>query len=214
MSVSSSSREEERWAPIFGWTGFYEASDLGNVRSVTRSIVCRNGVVKQYKGRPLSPVVRSGRPMVTLSRDGEDFNQFVHRLVLLAFVGPPPEGTEGCHEHNDAIDNRLVNLRWDTHSNNLLDMQREGNDVHCNREVCPRSHPLKAPNLVASEIITRKRSCRACNSARALVRNARLRGVMLDLKVVSDQCYERIMWRASIGAPDGEASSRTSTATS
>src|SRR5690625_5937469 len=27
---------------------------------------------------------------------------FVHRLVLMAFVGPPPEGTEGCHNDGDA----------------------------------------------------------------------------------------------------------------
>ena len=48
----------------------------------------------------------------------------VHRLVLLAFVGPCPVGMEGCHFDNDATNNRLSNLRWDTLSNNQKDRVR------------------------------------------------------------------------------------------
>lgn len=36
----------------------------------------------------------------------------VHRLVLLAFVGPCPPGCEADHVNRDRSDNRLVNLRW------------------------------------------------------------------------------------------------------
>jgi hypothetical protein len=33
---------------------------------------------------------------------------------------------EACHENGDETDNRLENLRWDTHSANLLDKRRHG----------------------------------------------------------------------------------------
>src|SRR5262245_50618733 len=50
----------------------------------------------------------------------------VHRLVLLAFVGPCPGGMECCHANDDRQDNRLSNLRWDTRGNNISDAIRNG----------------------------------------------------------------------------------------
>lgn len=38
----------------------------------------------------------------------------VHRLVLMAFVGMPPEGKECDHINRVRDDNRLENLRWVT----------------------------------------------------------------------------------------------------
>lgn len=46
----------------------------------------------------------------------------VHRLVLQAFVGPCPEGFESCHNNGNAEDNKLSNLRWDSHSSNMRDI--------------------------------------------------------------------------------------------
>ena len=45
----------------------------------------------------------------------------IHRLVLENFIGDCPVGMEGCHNNGIADDNRLSNLRWDTHSNNEKD---------------------------------------------------------------------------------------------
>lgn len=50
----------------------------------------------------------------------------VHRLVLEAFVGPAPAGTEGCHNDGNPQNNALSNLRWDTHAENMLDQVRHG----------------------------------------------------------------------------------------
>lgn len=44
-----------------------------------------------------------------------------HTLVLLAFVGPRPEGKQCCHENDIGTDNRLSNLRWDTAAANIAD---------------------------------------------------------------------------------------------
>lgn len=45
----------------------------------------------------------------------------VHRLVLLAFTGPCPEGMESCHNDGDKANNNLTNLRWGTKKSNQGD---------------------------------------------------------------------------------------------
>lgn len=57
----------------------------------------------------------------------ERVTMYVHRLVLEAFVGPCPEGMEACHDPDrDPANNRLSNLRWDTHRENVNDAIRHG----------------------------------------------------------------------------------------
>ena len=43
----------------------------------------------------------------------------VHRLVLETFVGPCPEGMECDHRNHNTADNRIENLAWITHSDNM-----------------------------------------------------------------------------------------------
>lgn len=51
----------------------------------------------------------------------------VHRLVLLTFVGPCPNGMEACHfPDSNPANNRLENLRWGTHKENFEDYRKHG----------------------------------------------------------------------------------------
>jgi hypothetical protein len=72
---------------------------------------------------------RSGR-VYALAVNLEDGDrralEYVHRLVLSAFVGSCPEGLEGCHFDGNPFNNRLVNLRWDTRLANTHDSIRHG----------------------------------------------------------------------------------------
>lgn len=52
--------------------------------------------------------------------------RYVHRLVLLAFVGPPPAGCIACHNDGQTDNNTLANLRWDSHRGNAADKERHG----------------------------------------------------------------------------------------
>lgn len=46
-------------------------------------------------------------------------------LVLRAFVGEPPPGTECCHDPDwNPTNNKLTNLRWATHKENMNDRRK------------------------------------------------------------------------------------------
>ncbi len=68
-----------------------------------------------------------GRQTVILCHYGIQRRMKVGHLVLDAFVGPRPKGMECCHDpDSDPRNNRVENIRWDTHKGNGRDMVRHG----------------------------------------------------------------------------------------
>lgn len=122
----------EQWRPIPGFEGFYEVSDLGRVRGVTREL--RPGRI--WQGRLLQQIEDAAYLCVSVHRNGTQRKINVHTLVLEAFVGPRPEGMEACHGDGNAKNNALSNLRWDTPKANHADMDRHGTRIR------GRTHPL------------------------------------------------------------------------
>lgn len=110
----------EVWKPVPGFPG-YRVSDQGRVRSCFRQMGKGKGwVVSNNITRILSPGHdRDGYTQVRLARNGKYSPLRIAALVMLAFRGPPPTGLEICHNNNVCDDNRLANLRYDTHSANL-----------------------------------------------------------------------------------------------
>lgn len=71
--------------------------------------------------------VVKGYMEVILTSDSGVVKHFrVHRLVLELFVGPRPEGLEGCHGDGNRANNLLSNLRWGTPESNWEDRRRAG----------------------------------------------------------------------------------------
>lgn len=119
--------EFERWRAIPGWEGLYEASSMGRIRSVDRTIV-RNGRLTLLRGRVLRPSADArGYLRVALSKNGVHSFRKVHHLVLDAFVGPKPEGLETRHfPDNDRRNNRIGNISWGTSAENADDRRNMG----------------------------------------------------------------------------------------
>jgi len=124
--------QQENWKPMPGYEGIYEVSDLGEIKSLARMRKSKNGCLCPVKEKLLTKVpLRNGRLIVLLCNNIKKTNAYVHRLVLEAFVGPCPDGMECCHNDGDRTNNRLENLRWDTHKNNMalsyaLEASRDG----------------------------------------------------------------------------------------
>jgi len=69
---------------------------------------------------------KDGYRKVILCCNGKRRYVRVGVLVLETFRGPAPLGMEAAHENNVKTDDRLDNLRWDTHINNCADKKRHG----------------------------------------------------------------------------------------
>lgn len=111
--------EIEVWKNIPGYEGYYQASNLGRIRSLDISVKCRNNHTRIKKGKILAPSpYLNGYLSVSLSKDATTTRKSVHRLVALTFI-PNPEN-KPCIDHINAIisDNRVLNLRWVTYSEN------------------------------------------------------------------------------------------------
>jgi hypothetical protein len=68
---------------------------------------------------------RNGYQRVDLGSRHSDC-RFVYHLVLEAFVGPCPPGLECRHLDGNPANNRVENLHWGTHAENMADMVRHG----------------------------------------------------------------------------------------
>lgn len=110
-----------------GFDGYYEASDLGRVRSISRQVAFGKNKTRTTESRILRPIAGTrGYPVVNLTRPGKRAQKFLHHVVLEAFLGERPDGTQACHNNGDRDDARLVNLRWDTPSSNHKDKRKHG----------------------------------------------------------------------------------------
>ena len=113
----------EEWRPVMDWEGFYEVSNSGEVRSLKRFIKHGRGknAFRLIKERILKPVLSNGHLVVGLCKDRKSRNYGVHVLVLTAFKGSRPPGLEGRHLDGDATNNKIKNLAWGTHLQNMQD---------------------------------------------------------------------------------------------
>lgn len=114
----------EEWRAVPGYENGYEVSSLGRVRSWR---VPGHANHRRKTPRLMKAVRKTeGYLVVTLHRQMTEEQVAIHRLVLMAFVGPQPSGTEGAHYDGDPSNNRLSNLRWATYGENQQDRRRHG----------------------------------------------------------------------------------------
>lgn len=110
------SERMDEFRDIPGWPG-YRVSRSGIILS------CRtNGGNCSDSWRLRKPQrSRDGYYLIMLHHKGETIFTSVHSLVLMAFVGPRPNGYVACHNNSVRTDNRVSNLRWDTQQGNIDD---------------------------------------------------------------------------------------------
>lgn len=120
----------ERWRPVPGYERFYEISDMGQF------IILQTR--RRRGGRAQEAGVFEGDKVCLLYNEPDDpiRRVFLSNLVLETFIGPRPPGLECCHLDDDRRNNRLDNLRWDTHSANKLDAVKNGIANHQRGEEC------------------------------------------------------------------------------
>jgi len=110
----------EVWRDIKGYEGIYQVSDLGRVKSLEREIIRSDGKPTYQKECILKPKTDRGYLRVGLRNLGKRKFFSIHKLVLLSFNIPNPENKRTVdHKNEDKLDNRLENLRWATHKEQI-----------------------------------------------------------------------------------------------
>lgn len=120
----------ETWKDIENYEGLYQVSSLGNVKSLSRVVVNKNGQTQAYPEKLLKPDVYrtkcSNYLRVTLCKDHKTKRYLVHRLVANAFIPNPDKKPIINHKDNNAENNNTSNLEWCTHAENMLHAQKQG----------------------------------------------------------------------------------------
>jgi hypothetical protein len=110
----------ETWKPVLGYEGAYEVSDLGNVRSVSRSYEEQTEYkdtgrkrIRRHRGRLLKfHADKAGYKRCYLSKDSKAKAFLVHRVIWEAFTGEPiPKTYQIDHIDSNKQNNRFDNLR-------------------------------------------------------------------------------------------------------
>ena len=152
----------ERWLPVPGYEGLYEVSDQGAVMSLKKGRRPRK--LQWWRGlyRTIQLFDKTGT--------GRAKGFYVHNLVLLAFVGPRPDGLVTRHLNGNPSDNRLSNLAYGTYSENQQDSIQHGTQWQSAKTHCPQGHEYNEQN---TKMYDGRRYCRPCHREDSRRRRAR-----------------------------------------
>ena len=103
----------EEWRSVAGYEGFYQVSNLGRVKRIKMARGAGlNKILKPYLGNNHYFSVR-------LCKDGKPCNMRIHRLVAQAFIPNPENKAEIDHIDGNKLNNRVENLKWCSHCENV-----------------------------------------------------------------------------------------------
>lgn len=119
---------EEIWKDIPGFEGYYQASDLGRVKSLRRKIVDSVGHEYFVEERIMKAVFNKkiGYLRVIICKNGTRKTTTVHRIVALAHLPNPENKRTVNHKDGDKLNNCISNLEWATTTENIRHAFKQG----------------------------------------------------------------------------------------
>ena len=140
--------DKEIWKPIiieknevlYDFTGMYEVSNYGRVRSLDRYIdTIINGIPCKRKidRKILKPSKnKNGYLTVYLCKNGNSVRFYLHRLVATIFIDNPNNYSDVNHKDFDKCNNSIDNLEWVSHKENVQHFYNDEDKVkECKRKM-------------------------------------------------------------------------------
>ena len=115
----------EIWKDIIGFEGNYQISNLGNIKSLNRTVKCNSGY-NNISGKILNQYNFKGYLKVRLTKNNEAKNYSVHRLVAKHFINNLERMPQVNHINGIKSDNRVENLEWCSIGDNLKHAWKTG----------------------------------------------------------------------------------------
>jgi hypothetical protein len=112
--------EGEMWKDVEGYEGYYQISNCGRAKSLTRTFQHNNKYQyksnRTVKGIMLKQVFsrNNGYLVVGLSKNHKSKNYSVHSLVAKAFIANPENKPQVNHKTGDKTNNHYLQLEWNT----------------------------------------------------------------------------------------------------
>lgn len=106
--------------PVKGYEGLYEVSEAGEVYSLERTVLGKDGVTYPFKAKHKSKHVnvQTGYLQVNLWKNGKGRMHDNHRLAAIAHIPNPENKPEVNHLDGDKLNPATYNLEWSTSSEN------------------------------------------------------------------------------------------------
>ena len=124
---------KEIWKSCLGWEEYYQASNLGNVRSLPRTFWNPRGFYSHTKGKILTQKElqsEMGYYTVNFMANNKRSKPYVHKLVVEAFSGKIPENMTVNHIDGDPHNNNIDNLEIVTLGENISKAAHKRNGVN------------------------------------------------------------------------------------
>jgi hypothetical protein len=141
------------WYDIPGYEGLYKICKEGSIYSLGRT--------SKWKNVPRRPMLlqgtlkSSGYPAVKLfNAKGEKKTFLIHRLLALLFIPNPENKPFINHKNGIRNDNRIENLEWCTHQENMLHAGKVLHSLGCPGERNPYSKLSNEDVLKIKEMLS------------------------------------------------------------
>jgi hypothetical protein len=119
---------KEIWKDIPNYEGYYQASNMGRIKSIERDILNRGKFPFKSKEKILKPQNDThGYYYLNLFKNGKRKNIKVHKLIAMTFLNHIPNGKYDIvvdHINNNPSDNRVENLQLITNRENTTKIAR------------------------------------------------------------------------------------------
>lgn len=187
----------EEYRPVPGFETHYQVSNLGNVRSIDRTITDTRGVLRSMRGKQLSAASHADGYRYVNLRIGSDVQNVVNirQLVAAAFLGHPLHDRSKVivNRNDDRADDRAENLTLVDGRSFRAELVARARESITAREVCGRGH-----KMVEENIYEPGRRCRACHLGRSYVYRKGL--TRADIAPASDKAYAKLLGIEGVAA--------------
>ena len=126
----------DEWVDIKDYEGYYQINRKGEVKSLARTIMRKNGKPYTQKEKILKPWLNGTDKdthryfHVELRKNGKQKTVKIHRLLAETFLLNPDNLEMVDHKNQNTKDNSLSNLRWASRSLNMINRKVMGKIKH------------------------------------------------------------------------------------